>query len=83
DVSGFVVWLPSLIRSGGGSVGVAEGRSRSSVPVSAAAIAVVFVPRPSRRHQHRYRSPLLHLPLGRIGFFGSWAGRATDRLLSP
>lgn len=52
-VYGFVLWLPSIIRSGGENLGMVEVGWLSSVPYLAATIAMIIVSWASDKLQNR------------------------------
>ncbi len=80
---GFVLWLPSIIRSGGENLGMVEVGWLSSVPYLAATIAMIIVSWASDKLQNR---KLFVWPLLLIAAFafigpGPWAQKPLLGLL--
>ncbi|MBN0602757.1 MFS transporter, partial [Escherichia coli] len=72
-VYGFVLWLPSIIRSGGENMGMVEVGWLSSVPYLAATIAMIVVSWASDKLQNRKLFVWPLLLIGGLAFIGSWA----------
>ena len=72
-VYGFVLWLPSIIRSGGENMGMVEVGWLSSVPYLAATIAMIVVSWASDKMQNRKLFVWPLLLIGGLAFIGSWA----------
>lgn len=71
-VYGFVLWLPSILRSGM-QMGMVEAGWLSSVPYLAATIAMVLVSWASDKMQNRKIFVWPLLLIGALAFFASWA----------
>jgi predicted MFS family arabinose efflux permease len=83
-VYGFVLWLPSIIRSGGENMGMVEVGWLSSVPYLAATIAMIVVSWASDKMQNRKLFVWPLLLIGGLAFIGSWASAPTiSGLLYP
>ena len=72
-VYGFVLWLPSIIRSGGENLGMVEVGWLSSVPYLAATIAMIVVSWASDKLQNRKLFVWPLLLIAAFAFIGSWA----------
>jgi len=72
-VYGFVLWLPSIIRSGGDNLGMVEVGWLSSVPYLAATIAMILASWASDKLQNRKLFVWPLLLIGAFAFIGSWA----------
>ena len=72
-VYGFVLWLPSIIRSGGENMGMVEVGWLSSVPYLAATIAMIVVSWASDKMQNRKLFVWPLLLIAAFAFIGSWA----------
>ena len=72
-VYGFVLWLPSIIRSGGENLGMVEVGWLSSVPYLAATIAMIIVSWASDKLQNRKLFVWPLLLIAAFAFIGSWA----------
>lgn len=68
---GFVLWLPSIIRSGGENLGMVEVGWLSSVPYPAATIAMIIVSRASDKLQNRKLFVWPLLLIAAFAFIGS------------
>ncbi len=75
-VYGFVLWLPSIIRSAGDNLGMVEVGWLSSVPYLAATIAMIVVSWASDKLQNRKLFVWPLLLIAACAFIGSWAGGA-------
>ncbi|STQ42367.1 Inner membrane transport protein RhmT [Ewingella americana] len=71
-VYGFVLWLPSILRSGM-QMGMVEAGWLSSVPYLAATIAMIVVSWASDKMQNRKIFVWPLLLIGALAFFASWA----------
>jgi len=71
-VYGFVLWLPSILRSGM-QMGMVEAGWLSSVPYLAATIAMILVSWASDKMQNRKIFVWPLLLIGALAFFASWA----------
>ena len=71
-VYGFVLWLPSILRSGM-QMGMVEAGWLSSVPYLAATIAMIVVSWASDKMQNRKIFVWPLLLVGALAFFASWA----------
>ncbi len=71
-VYGFVLWLPSILRSGM-QMGMVEAGWLSSVPYLAATIAMIIVSWASDKMQNRKIFVWPLLLIGALAFFASWA----------
>ncbi|RRE55599.1 MFS transporter [Klebsiella pneumoniae] len=74
-VYGFVLWLPSIIRSGGENMGMVEVGWLSSVPYLAATIAMIVVSWASDKLQNRKLFVWPLLLIGGLAFIGSGGRR--------
>ena len=72
-VYGFVLWLPSIIRSGGDNLGMVEVGWLSSVPYLAATIAMIIASWASDKLQNRKLFVWPLLLIAAFAFIGSWA----------
>ncbi|EKK5267259.1 MFS transporter [Cronobacter dublinensis] len=72
-VYGFVLWLPSIIRSGSENMGMVEVGWLSAVPYLAATIAMIIVSWASDKMQNRKLFVWPLLLIGGLAFIGSWA----------
>lgn len=80
-VYGFVLWLPSIIRSASG-MGMVEVGWLSSVPYLAATLAMIIVSWASDKLQNRKRFVWPLLLAGALAFIASWAVGADHFWLS-
>ncbi|WP_459177445.1 MFS transporter [Ewingella americana] len=71
-VYGFVLWLPSILRSGM-QMGMVEAGWLSSVPYLAATVAMILVSWASDKMQNRKIFVWPLLLVGALAFFASWA----------
>ena len=71
---GFVLWLPSIIRSGGENLGMVEVGWLSSVPYLAATIAMIVVSWASDKLQNRKLFVWPLLLIAAFAFIGSGGG---------
>ena len=81
-VYGFVLWLPSIIRSGSANMGMVEVGWLSSVPYLAATIAMIVVSWASDKLQNRKLFVWPLLLIAAFAFIGSWAVGANNFWLS-
>ncbi|EPT8946876.1 MFS transporter [Cronobacter malonaticus] len=72
-VYGFVLWLPSIIRSGSENMDMVEVGWLSAVPYLAATIAMIIVSWASDKMQNRKLFVWPLLLIGGLAFVGSWA----------
>ncbi|OAT77083.1 MFS transporter [Mangrovibacter phragmitis] len=72
-VYGFVLWLPSIIRSAGTNMGMVEVGWLSAVPYLAATLAMIAVSWASDKLRNRKLFVWPLLLIGGLAFLGSWA----------